>query len=264
MRLMKSGAFDRRWGGISGENRRYVYRLRAFNTDVAPQWYSPFGNQYVRPDDLQWWRSRLGGDTRWCDNISLSDLQSSRRGNVAAPDRRWPSAVAQIRTPQACTPTLLGGWPQVENRESPQRPQNFDGIVPADSGGVQLKAILYVLLCGAMTASSVAQDKPIKIMLASTSTTPATYLIENLPKDGCSNVSIVTDASQADYTLEAQAGDFEGAKGSQGPHGPQAPRPRAKYTLSKNGAVIFGTTPIKEKSAVKDLCKYLQHPTPKQ
>jgi hypothetical protein len=122
-----------------------------------------------------------------------------------------------------------------------------------------LRNILTILLSGVMTASTFGQDQTVKIMLTSTSTTPATYLIENLPKDGCSNVSIVTDASQADFTLEAQGGDFEGAKGSQGPHGPQAPRPRAKYTLSKNGAVVFGTTPIKEKSAVKDLCKYLQH-----
>jgi hypothetical protein len=122
-----------------------------------------------------------------------------------------------------------------------------------------LKTILSGLLCALIAASTVGQDKPTKIALTSTSTTPATYLIENLPKDGCSNVSIVPESAQADFTLEAQGGDFEGAKGSQGPHGPQAPRPRAKYTLSKNGAVVFGTTPIKEKSAVKDLCKYLQH-----
>jgi hypothetical protein len=126
-----------------------------------------------------------------------------------------------------------------------------------------LKTILSILLCGVIAAPSIGQDAPVKIILTSTSTTPATYLIENLPKDGCSNVSIVTDASQAEYTLEAQGGDFEGAKGSQGPHGPQAPRPRAKYTLSKNGAVVFGITPIKEKSAVKELCKYLQHPSSK-
>jgi hypothetical protein len=114
-----------------------------------------------------------------------------------------------------------------------------------------------------ITAPTFGQDQAVKIALTSTSTTPATYLMENLPKEGCPNVSIVTEASQADYTLEAQGGDFEGAKGSQGPHGPQAPRPRAKYTLSKNGDVVFGTTPIKEKSAVKDLCKYLQHPSSK-
>ena len=110
-----------------------------------------------------------------------------------------------------------------------------------------------------MAAPAFGQDQPVKVMLTSTSTTPAAYLMENLLKDGCPNVSIVMDPSQADYTLEAQGGDFEGPHGSAGPHGPQPPRPRAKYTLSKNGAVIFGTTPIKEKSAVKDLCKYLQH-----
>jgi hypothetical protein len=122
-----------------------------------------------------------------------------------------------------------------------------------------MKSILTAFLALMVTAPIVGQDGPVRIMLTPTSSTPATYLMENLPKDGCSNVSIVTDQSQADYTLEAQGGDFEGGKGSAGPHGPQAPRPRAKYTLSKNGVVVFGTTPIKEKSAVKDLCKYLQH-----
>ena len=28
MRLIKSGALDRRWDGVLGKNRRYVYRLR--------------------------------------------------------------------------------------------------------------------------------------------------------------------------------------------------------------------------------------------
>jgi hypothetical protein len=120
-----------------------------------------------------------------------------------------------------------------------------------------MKAALTIAFTVMFTAPTLAQDASVRIMLTTTSTTPATYLVENLPKTGCANVSIVTEASQADYTLEAQGGDFEGAKGSAGPHGPQAPRPRAKYTLYKNGAAVFGTTPIKEKSAVKDLCKYL-------
>jgi hypothetical protein len=125
-------------------------------------------------------------------------------------------------------------------------------------GGL-MKSILIVFLALIVATPIIGQDAPVKIMLTSTSSTPATYLLENLPKDGCSNVSFVTEQSQADFTLEAQGGDFEGGKGSAGPHGPQAPRPRAKYTLSKDGAVVFGTTPIKEKSAVKDLCKYLLH-----
>jgi|GEM_PF-5077652 len=33
--------------------------------------------------------------------------------------------------------------------------------------------------------------------------------------------------------------------------------PRLGTTLYKNDVAVFGTTPIKEKSAVKDLCKYL-------
>jgi hypothetical protein len=82
--------------------------------------------------------------------------------------------------------------------------------------------------------------------------------MENFLKAGCANVSIVTDESKADYVLEAHEGDFEGAGGSEGPHGPQPPRPRAHYTLSQGGKIVFGTTPVKEKSAVKDVCKYLQ------
>jgi hypothetical protein len=110
-----------------------------------------------------------------------------------------------------------------------------------------------------MTASVLGQDKPVKIMLTTTSSTPAAFLLENLPKVGCSNVSIVLDESKADYVLEAQGGDFEGAHGSEGPHGPRPPRPKARYTLFKNSVAVFGTTPVKEKSAVKDLCKYLQN-----
>jgi hypothetical protein len=71
-------------------------------------------------------------------------------------------------------------------------------------------------------------------------------------------VSIVSDESKADYVLEAHEGDFEGPNGSEGPHPPRPPRPRAKYTLTQNGKLVFGTTPIKEKSAVKDVCKFLQ------
>ena len=136
---------------------------------------------------------------------------------------------------------------------------NIGAIVTADNGGIPLKIILRIVLCAVMATATFGQEQPLKIALTSTSTTPAAYLMENFQKDGCANVTIVTDASQADFTLEAQGGDFEGPHGSAGAHGPQAPRPRAKYTLSKNGAVVFGTTPIKEKSAVKDLCKYLQH-----
>jgi hypothetical protein len=126
-----------------------------------------------------------------------------------------------------------------------------------------LKAILTVALFGLITASILGQDKPVKIMLATTSSTPAAYLLENFPKVGCSNVSIILEESKADYVLEAQGGDFEGAHGSEGAHGPRPPRPKARYTLYKNGAAVFGTTPVKEKSAVKDLCKYLQNGTSK-
>jgi hypothetical protein len=116
-------------------------------------------------------------------------------------------------------------------------------------------AILCVLL---FTPSILAQDKPVNIALSAASTTPAAFLLENFPKEGCSNVSIVSDESRADYILEAHEGDFEGPNGSEGPHGPRPPRPKAHYTLSQNGKIVFGTTPIKEKSAVKDVCKYLQ------
>jgi len=43
----------------------------------------------------------------------------------------------------------------------------------------------------------------------------------------------------------------------QGSHGPRPPQPKARYTLYKNGTAVFGTTPVKEKNAVKDVCKFL-------
>ena len=38
-----------------------------------------------------------------------------------------------------------------------------------------MKTILSILLCGVMAAPAFGQDRPVKIMLTSTSTTPATY-----------------------------------------------------------------------------------------
>jgi hypothetical protein len=123
-----------------------------------------------------------------------------------------------------------------------------------------MKAVCVLVICNLIFAASIAgQDKAVKIALKTTSTTPPAYLLQNLPQVGCSNVSIVSDESQADFVLEAQGGDFEGPNGSEGPHAPRAPRPKAKYTLYQNGVTVFGSTPIKEKSAVKDLCKFLQH-----
>ncbi len=116
-------------------------------------------------------------------------------------------------------------------------------------------AILYILL---FAPSILAQDKPVNIALSPASTTPAAFLSENFPKAGCANVSIVSGESKADYVLEAHQGDFEGPNGSEGPHGPRPPRPKAHYTLSQGGKIVFGTTPVKEASAVKDVCKYLQ------
>ena len=127
-----------------------------------------------------------------------------------------------------------------------------------------MKVVCMVVLSILIFAGSfLGQDKPIKIALKTTSTTPPAYLLQKLPELGCSNVTIVSDESQADFLLEAQGGDFEGPSGSQGPHPPRAPRPKAKYTLYQNGAVVFGSTPIKEKNAVKDLCKFLQHSSSK-
>lgn len=116
-------------------------------------------------------------------------------------------------------------------------------------------AMLCILL---FTPSILAQDKPINIMMSAASTTPAAFLVQNLPLNGCTNVAIVADESKADYVLEAHEGNFEGASGSEGLHGPRPPRPKAHYTLTQNGKVVFETSPVKEKSAVKDVCKFLQ------
>jgi hypothetical protein len=69
-----------------------------------------------------------------------------------------------------------------------------------------VKVILTVALFGLITASILGQDKPVKIMLASTSSTPAAFLLDNSPKVGCPNLSIVLEESKADYVLEAQGG----------------------------------------------------------
>lgn len=120
-------------------------------------------------------------------------------------------------------------------------------------------AILCAVVLAILVRPSIlAQDKPVNIVLSAASTTPAAFLLQNFPLAGCSYVAIVTDEAKADYTLEAHEGDFEGPNGSEGPHGPRSPRPRAHYTLSQGGKIVFTTTPVKEKSAVKDVCKYLQ------
>jgi hypothetical protein len=134
------------------------------------------------------------------------------------------------------------------------------GIVPTFSPeGDLLKTLVVMPLCIlALAGAVIGQGRTIKIALKPTSTTPPAYLLQNLPPVGCPNVQIVSDESTADFLLEAQGGDFEGPGGSEGGHPPRAPRPKAHYTLYQNGAVVFGTTPIKEKNAVKDLCKFLQ------
>jgi hypothetical protein len=128
-------------------------------------------------------------------------------------------------------------------------------VTEADSMRDPRAIILFALISA---PSVLGQAKPVNIALSPASTTPAAFFVENFPKVGCPNVSIVADESKADYILEAHEGDFEGPNGSEGPHPPRAPQPKAKYTLSQGGKIVFGTSPIKEKSAVKDVCKYLQ------
>jgi hypothetical protein len=129
-----------------------------------------------------------------------------------------------------------------------------------DDGVESMKAGWATILFSLVSATSApAQDKPINIALSPASTTPPAFLLENFPKVGCANIAIVSDESKADYILEAHEGDFEGPNGSEGPHPPRRPRPRARYTLTQKGKLVFATTPVKEKSAVKDVCRYLQH-----
>jgi hypothetical protein len=116
-----------------------------------------------------------------------------------------------------------------------------------------------VILCVLLFTPLVhGQNKPVSIALSAASSTPAAFFVDNFPKVGCPNVSIVSDESKADYILEAHEGDFEGPNGSEGPHPPRPPRPKARYTLFQNGKAVFATAPVKEKNAVKDVCKYLQ------
>jgi hypothetical protein len=122
-----------------------------------------------------------------------------------------------------------------------------------------MKASCTVILCVLLFTSFVhGQNKPVSIALSAASSTPASFFVENFPIVGCPNVAIVTDESKADYVLEAHEGDFEGPNGSEGPHPPRSPRPKARYTLFENGKTVFATSPVREKNAVKDVCKYLQ------
>ena len=71
-----------------------------------------------------------------------------------------------------------------------------------------MKGVYTVVLCNFILAASIlGQDKPVKIALKPTSSTPPAYLLDTLPKAGCTKVSIVLDESKADYVLEAQGGD---------------------------------------------------------
>jgi hypothetical protein len=120
---------------------------------------------------------------------------------------------------------------------------------------VGLAAISFTLM---FMASVQAQDKPVNISLSPASTTPPAFLLENFPKVGCANVSIVLDEAKADYILEAHEGDFEGPKGSEGTHPPRPPRPRARYTLIQHGKLVFATT----RFDVQRPCPHLRRATP--
>jgi hypothetical protein len=60
-----------------------------------------------------------------------------------------------------------------------------------------MKARCMIILCLIFTPTILGQDKPISIVLSPAATTPATFLLENFPKVGCANVSIVSDESKA-------------------------------------------------------------------
>jgi hypothetical protein len=114
---------------------------------------------------------------------------------------------------------------------------------------VGLAAISFTLM---FMASVQAQDKPVNISLSPASTTPPAFLLENFPKVGCANVSIVLDEAKADYILEARP------NGSEGTHPPRPPRPRARYTLIQHGKLVFATT----RFDVQRPCPHLRRATP--
>jgi hypothetical protein len=108
-------------------------------------------------------------------------------------------------------------------------------------------SILTTILMLSIAHLCSAHDKPIAVTMSQTSTTPTAFLIENLPKVGCPNVSITLDASKADYILETRGGRFEDKGG------------RARFTLfDRLGKAVFATTTSNTKNAVKDICNHLK------
>lgn len=102
----------------------------------------------------------------------------------------------------------------------------------------------------ALSGAAHGQSKPVKISLTPASTTPAGYIVEQMPRAGCPNVTVTLDVPNADYILDAKGGIFE-----------EEQTGRARWTLfNKNGDAVFSTT-THTKTAVKNVCKYILEAT---
>jgi len=102
---------------------------------------------------------------------------------------------------------------------------------------------LVIWLCTALAA----QANPTRIALTPNSTVPSADIVRNLGSD-CPDVSLTTDATKADFTLEA----MQELNANGHPI-------RFKFTLfNKDGDAIYSTATHRVANAVKDVCRAIQ------
>ena len=108
-----------------------------------------------------------------------------------------------------------------------------------------LKLLFIVLLCSVSTSG---QNLPVRIALSPRSTVPMSVVARGMDKK-CSGIILTTDASKADYLLEASE-TVDMRNGTD--YG------RIEYALlSPSGDVLFHTSTRRYDNAMKDVCKFI-------
>jgi hypothetical protein len=109
--------------------------------------------------------------------------------------------------------------------------------------------LLLAVSVPAQTAVANAKDAPKRIALTPRSTVPIALLAKGVD-DKCFNVVLTSDASKADYPLEAAT--IQGFSVYKGTGGSSV---RTEFTLfSQNGDVLFHTSTRFYENAMKDIC----------
>jgi hypothetical protein len=111
---------------------------------------------------------------------------------------------------------------------------------------MRIRFIVLFLLC---TVSLGGQNAPKRIALTPRSTVPMSVVAHGIDKK-CSGVVLTTDASNADYLLEASE-TVDMRNGTD--YG------RIEYALlSLSGDVVFHTSTRRYDNAMKDVCKFMR------